>query len=72
MKYKHKCSSSRELIEKLQEVVHQIRDHRTILVDWQEVDIPDETVFKVRYKEDEQTGQKQLKLKIEWGEVGDD
>lgn len=72
MKYKHKCSSSRELIEKLQEVVNQIRDHRTILVDWQEVEIPAETVLKVRYKEDEQTGQRQLKLKIEWGEINED
>ncbi|AZR73784.1 hypothetical protein BBF96_10535 [Anoxybacter fermentans] len=64
MKYKHRCSSTKELIQKLEEVVKQIRDHHTILVDWQEVEIPEETVFKVRFK-DKGTS-RQLKLKIEW------
>ena len=64
MRYKHKCVSRKELIHKLEEVVSQIRNRQTILVDWQEVDIPDETIFKVRFRED--GDQRQLKLKIEW------
>lgn len=69
MHYKHKCTSVRELVETLEEVVRQIRDHRSIIVDWQEVAIPEETVLKVRYKEEENT--RQLKLKIEWGSMAD-
>ena len=64
MRYKHKCVSRKELIHKLEEVVSQIRNRQTILVDWQEVDIPDETIFKVRFREE--GDQRQLKLKIEW------
>lgn len=64
MRYKHKCVSRKELIHKLEEVVSQIRNRQTILVDWQEVDIPDETIFKVRFRE--AGDQRQLKLKIEW------
>lgn len=65
MRYKHKCVSRKELIQKLEEVVSEIRDRHTILVDWQEVGIPDETIFKVRFREE--GAQRQLKLKIEWG-----
>lgn len=70
MRYKHKCNSIKELIQKLEEVVEQIRSNHTILVDWEEVDIPDETVFKVRFKED--GPERKLKLKIEWGEEDDE
>lgn len=66
MRYKHKCVSSKELIHKLEELCKQIREHRSILVDWQEVEIPEETVFKVRFKEDELDNKKELKIKIEW------
>ena len=64
MRYKHKCVSRKELIHKLEEVVSQIRNRQTILVDWQEVDIPDETIFKVRFRD--AGDQRQLKLKIDW------
>lgn len=69
MHYKHKCTSITELVETLEEVVRQIRDHRSILVDWQEVMIPEETVLKVRYEEN--AIKRQLKLKIEWGSMVD-
>lgn len=66
MNYKHKCSSSDELVHKLSQLVEQIRDHHTILVDWQEVPIPEETVFTVRFIEGDT---RQLKFKISWGEI---
>ena len=67
MNYKQKCSSTDELVAKLSELVQQIENHHTILVDWQEVEIPEETVFAVRYVEHENG--RQLKFKIIWGEV---
>ncbi len=67
MRYKHKCNSTKELVEKLDEVVKQIRDSHTILVDWQEVGIPEETTLKVRFREEETS--RQLKLRIEWNEA---
>lgn len=69
MHYKHKCSSMKELVGTLEEVVRQIRDDQSILVDWQAITIPEETVLKVRYKEEEAT--RQLKLKIEWGSMAE-
>ncbi len=64
MKYKHKCNSTKELLEKLDEVVKQIRDHHTILVDWEEVEIPEETTLKVRFSEEDSS--RHLKFRIEW------